>query len=136
YAVYPIRPATAKRHCRSIFGDTRAKQAKFLEIYIGQRVLVLGQFVQIGRRLRNGEIRGHSRREKARALQFLKAGQIPNLLQGEMIEEFFRSAVSYRASWRFAPAPHLHPLRFKQRVQRTLGGLDPSNVLDLRTRDG
>src|SRR5690606_38977931 len=77
-----------------------------------------------------------SRREKARALQFLKAGQIPDLLQGEMIEEFFRSAVSYRASWRFAPAPHLHPLRFKQRVQRTLGGLDPSNVLDLRTRDG
>src|SRR5690606_6920419 len=96
YAVYPMRPATAKRRCRSIFGDTRGKQAECLEIDIGQRVLVLGQFVQIGRRLRNGEIRGHSRREKARALQFLKAGQIPNLLQGEMIKEFFRSAVSYR----------------------------------------
>ena len=49
-------PRQIGRDCQSIFRDARRQQAEFLEVDVGQRILVVGQRIGIGRRLWNGEI--------------------------------------------------------------------------------
>ena len=44
-------------------------------------IIVLGQCIGVGRRLRNGEIRRHAARKQAGALQFLHAGKITDFLE-------------------------------------------------------
>ena len=66
--------------------DARRQKAEFLEIDVGQRILVIGKQVGLSRRLGHREIARHARRQKAGALQFVNAGQIADFLEAEMIE--------------------------------------------------
>ena len=69
----------------SIMFDTGCQKTEFLEINVRQWIFILGQFIRIIDRDRDGKIRRHARRKQTCPAQFVNPRQIAYFLQAEMV---------------------------------------------------